>query len=1389
MRKLLPLVLLLLATCSSPSEPSRVSDPARAAATAARPDIVVVISDDQRFDQMSYMPLTTALLEAEAVQFDEAYTTTPQCCPSRSTFFTGLYSHNTGVLTSGSPNGGAIKFKPSSTIATWLKGAGYRTILVGKYLNGFKAQKVGPAVPPGWTQFVANWCSDDDAYYCQLDSNGVVKTPAAGTYSVTQTASIATNYINSAPATTPLFLMWTPFGPHSALQNGHVSAPKPEFPADLAPFLGDPPFRPLAFDSLPTPSPAWIGGIGPFSQAVRDSIDDFRRNAQAALQSVDRGVAKLIAALKAKGRWQNTIFIFWSDNGLSYGEHRIADNKFCPYEDCQRVPMWIRLPGGIGRHDSTIVANLDLAPTLAAFAGVTPASAVDGLSLVPLLQGGGLPRSCLLLEQLGTGLAASTFQAIRCNRWKYVEYANGDAELYDLNVDRAELDNHAADPAYAGTVSTLAAQLAQYKPVAVLIAAGTGTGGGTVSGPFGISCTISNGTTSGSCGYPLITGSILTFTAAPSSYGTFLGWGGACSGAAPACTVTFNGAQTVTAAFAPPPNVALILQAGPTMGDGTVTGPNGFNCSISGGKTSGLCTLQLPQGSSAVLTAAPTGGAGFSGWGGACSGTTTNCTVTLTASQTITAGFNNPPVALFADTCLHLACTFDGSASSDDAAVATWSWSFGDGNTATGASAQHSYAAAGDYTVTLSVLDAEGLTSSQARSISVSVPVNQPPVAGLTDSCTYLVCTVDGAPSTDDTAVVAWDWDFGDGGTATGLTAVHDYATAGSFTVSLTVTDGMGLTGSTTRTLTVAPRINQAPVASFTDRCTLLDCSFDAAGSSDDLGIASYDWTFGDGTAATGTSVSHAYAADGDYVVTLTTTDGEGLASTTTKTTTVSATPPPNQPPVAAMSESCTRLDCAFTGAGSTDDIGIVSYDWSFGDGAGATGVTTSHAYAIGGSYSVSLTVTDGGGLAHSDYRTITVAQPPTATFTATCTQLACSFDGSGSSDDIGVVSYDWAFGDGTTAAGMTTTHDYAIGGSYIVTLTVTDGSGLVSSRSMGVTVNLPPVASFTENCSLLACGFDGAPSTDDIGIVSYAWDLGDGSAGSGIAPSHSYLSGGSYTVTLTVTDGGGLSSTQSHLVTVTAPVNQPPVASFTSGCTLLACGFNASGSTDDNGIVSYAWDFGDGSAGTGVSPSHGYASGGSYTVTLTVTDGGGLSSTQSSVVTVAAPVNQPPVASFTSSCAQLTCGFNASGSTDDNGIVSYAWSFGDGGNATGVAPTHSYATSGTFTVTLTVTDAGGLTSSQTTSVTVTAANKAPVARFSYSCNAAHSCTLDGGSSTDDVAVVLYTWTFGATGAGGTATGVTTIRPYSKAGSYVVNLIVTDGGGLSNKISKTIVVP
>src|SRR5438309_1360352 len=235
--------------------------------------------------------------------------------------------------------------------------------------------------------------------------------------------------------------------------------------------------------------------------------------------------------------------------------------------------------------------------------------------------------------------------------------------------------------------------------------------------------------------------------------------------------------------------------------------------------------------------------------------------------------------------------------------------------------------------------------------------------------------------------------------------------------------------------------------------------------------------------------------------------------------------------------------------------------------------------------------------------------QPPVAAFTSSCTLLVCTFTSTSSDPDGTIASYRWTFGDGTAAATVANpSHTYTAGGTFTVTLTVTDNQSATGSVSHPVTVtappppNQPPVAAFTSSCTQLSCSFTSTSSDPDGTIASYRWTFGDGTAAATTQnPSHTYTAGGTFTVDLPVTDNQSATGSVSHPVTVTAPPppNQPPVAAFTSSCTLLVCSFTSTSSDPDGTIASYAWTFGDGGTATTQNPSHTYTAGGTFTVTL----------------------------------------------------------------------------------------------------------------------------------------------------------------------------------------------
>ena len=514
---------------------------------------------------------------------------------------------------------------------------------------------------------------------------------------------------------------------------------------------------------------------------------------------------------------------------------------------------------------------------------------------------------------------------------------------------------------------------------------------------------------------------------------------------------------------------------------------------------------------------------------------------------------------------------------------------------------------------------------------------NLPPVASFT--ATPSTAAV-GAPivfsaaasSDPDGTVVGYAWDFGDGTTGAGVSATKSYAAAGTYTVTLTVTDNLGATASTTHIVTINP-VNQPPVANFSATPSPAPVgtpvSFSAAGSYDpDGSITAYAWDFGDGTTASGSSVSKTYAAAGTYTVSLTVTDNGGL--TGSSSTTVTVTPGGGGTTVVWVE------DALPTGAVTA---GTEPFTWVTGNPAPYSGARAHQSTLASGTHQhyfvgAKPNFPVGAGDRLFTYVYLDAANPPR--------QVMLQFnDGQGSWEHRaywGAALIPWG---GVNMGALPPTGQWVrleVAASLVglegkqvqgVAYAVYDGratwdyTGVTSAGGGG---NLSPVASFTATPTTTTVGspiaLSAAGSSDPDGtIVSYAWNFGDGTTGSGVTASKSYASAGNYTITLTVTDDDGATASTTRSVTITA-VNQPPTASFTATPPTTTVGspiaLSAAASSDPDGsITAYAWNFGDGTTGSGVSASKSYSAAGTYTVTLTVTDNGGLTGSSSTTVTV----------------------------------------------------------------------------------------------------------------------------------------------------------------------------
>ena len=402
------------------------------AQTAGRPDIVLIITDDQRFDTLKVMPKVRRQLVQRGMTFRRAIVTDPLCCPSRATILTGRFSHTTGVYRNQGLKGGWPAFQPleSDTIATALQGAGYRTGLIGKYLNGYKGEEV--YVPPGWDRWFAFMTGPRYYNYSILDDHRGRRNYGSlpADYSTDVIRRQAVSFIRHTAPRRRLFLVVAPFAPHGSF------IPAPRHDGDLSTASVD--LGPAVNEANVSDKPRYIR-----DQALGDlsAVRTRTRRQWETLLAVDDLVGEISVALRETGRAGNALVIFTSDNGLSNREHRWGQ-KSVPYDESIRVPLIVRWPGEIPRGSvvRTLVSNVDLAPTIADFVGVS--LSVDGVSLRRVLTNGAVSaRGPVLLEQMKGIEGVPTYCGVRTRSFMFAHYVTGEEELYDLAQDPHQLRN------------------------------------------------------------------------------------------------------------------------------------------------------------------------------------------------------------------------------------------------------------------------------------------------------------------------------------------------------------------------------------------------------------------------------------------------------------------------------------------------------------------------------------------------------------------------------------------------------------------------------------------------------------------------------------------------------------------------------------------------------------------------------------------------------------------------------------------------------------------------------------------------------------------------------------------------------------------------------------
>lgn len=420
------------------------------AAQPHRPNIILIVTDDQDIETLNYMPRVKALMADQGTVFANMFIASPQCCPSHVSILTGRYPHNSGVLNNWYPTGGFERFRElgaeRSTVASWLQAAGYRTARFGKYLTEYDETTY---VPPGWSEWYAFYGSGKYFNYTLNENGKQVRygdTPAD--YSVDVLGRKVVEFIGRMGKIEPFFILFAPAAPHGDNVANGPAAPAPRhkgmFAGNIAP-------RPPSFNEMDVrDKPPALSSLSLLTTGQIADIDVEYRTRLESLQSVDEAVHHIINSLAANGTLEDTYVIFTSDNGYHLGQHRLRNGKTQVYEEDIRVPLIVRGPNvPAGATYSHFIVNIDFAPTIAELAGVRPAHSVDGQSLVDLLNDRPprphLWRRDFLIEvyrrlpPLGNGDAVRALRTF--DGELYAEYESGPIELYDLRADPFQLES------------------------------------------------------------------------------------------------------------------------------------------------------------------------------------------------------------------------------------------------------------------------------------------------------------------------------------------------------------------------------------------------------------------------------------------------------------------------------------------------------------------------------------------------------------------------------------------------------------------------------------------------------------------------------------------------------------------------------------------------------------------------------------------------------------------------------------------------------------------------------------------------------------------------------------------------------------------------------------
>jgi N-acetylglucosamine-6-sulfatase len=462
---LCPLILALHGGGCGGSASTPTPLPTPTASPLARPNLVLVLTDDLDVRTAELLPRLPSLMSQPGLTFSRAYVTTSLCAPSRASLLTGRYAHNSGVLYNSGPQGGFPAFRAGAeaqTVAVWLKAAGYRTALFGKYLNDYPGNSPPEYIPAGWDDWQVQLTSFENARYYNYEMNENGRVVAYGNrpedYDADVLARKAVDFIQKTAAepAKPFFLLVATQAPHTPANYAARHAGQPS---------GDGAARVPSFNEGDvSDKPAWVQNTPLLTEKDIRKLDQFQQARVLTLLAVEELLDQILRTLIATGRIGNTYVFFTSDNGLLLGEHRLADRKANAFEEAILVPLIVRGPGTpAGQRVALPVLNLDLAPTFAELAGLAVPDAVDGRSLVPFLRGNPPDparwRTDFLVEHFSAGVSLS----VRNPDVLYTDVESGERELYDMRNDPYQLVSfhRKADPDLLARLSARATALSR----------------------------------------------------------------------------------------------------------------------------------------------------------------------------------------------------------------------------------------------------------------------------------------------------------------------------------------------------------------------------------------------------------------------------------------------------------------------------------------------------------------------------------------------------------------------------------------------------------------------------------------------------------------------------------------------------------------------------------------------------------------------------------------------------------------------------------------------------------------------------------------------------------------------------------------------------------------